>query len=677
MTDSVSGAMAVSRVKVLAAALMVFGLLGGLISVWPTGVARAGAASVPSAPSGVLAVAGGWEATLSWKAPVSPGASPVTGYSVTVHRGSVTGTPQWYPASTTSTTILGLKNGIGYQFTVVATSAAGKSPASAWSNYVTPSAVPSAPTGVTAVAAQGHVTVTWIAPNANGRAISGYEVIPYVGTAAQPVKTFSSTATSQVIYALASTQAYSFRVAALNGEGAGPLSAPSAAVKPTALPSAPLSVVAVAGSAEVTLSWAAPTKTGNLPITGYYVTAHAGSSSAPRWFAPSVTSATIGGLTNNTGYQFSVVAANADGLSPASIWSNYVTPAAVPNTPTAGSETGGDGQATVWWKVPAGTWDPISRYLITPYIDGKAQTPRVVNSTVNAQTVAGLVDGTTYQFTVTAVNVIGDSATSGLTNTVTPATDPTTFDDEFNAAAGSGPNAGLTTAMWYQDPCWVSGCGNESNTQYLSSNVYEDGIGDLVLQAGNQPTAGAECGTEKCAYTGAGIEMFNTSGASTWSQEYGTFTARIKMPAGSGLWPAFWLAGSNHGGVGWPACGEIDALEADGSSPSTVQQHIHYGTSNDNPTGSSTQLPAGESITDWHTYSITWTPSGMVWAIDGTPTMVILASTVGASTYSSFFAHPFSVILDITVGGRDTSTPNASTAFPARMLVDYVRVTRT
>jgi beta-glucanase (GH16 family) len=185
------------------------------------------------------------------------------------------------------------------------------------------------------------------------------------------------------------------------------------------------------------------------------------------------------------------------------------------------------------------------------------------------------------------------------------------------------------------------------------------------------------CGTQACKYTGAGIQMFNTSGASTWSQKYGTFSARIKMPAGTGIWPAFWLAGSNSQSVGWPACGEIDALEADGGSPTTIQQHIHYGATTDNPTGSSTQLPAGESTAGWHTYSITWTPTGIVWDVDGTPTMVISASTIGASTYNTFFAHPFSVILDLTVGGVNTSTPNASTVFPAKMLVSSVSVTQT
>jgi hypothetical protein len=676
-TDRAVGRAVIGRIRLAAVSLVALGLLSGVGSVLVSGVAKAAGTGVPSAPSALWAVAGGWDATLSWKAPVSTGTSPIVGYFVTVRRGSVAGVPSWFSASSTSVKILGLKNGTGYQFTVVALNAAGASRTSAWSNYVTPSTVPSVPTHVNAVAEQGKATVTWTAPAANGTAISGYEITTYMDGIAQPAKTYESTATSQVIYALASTDSYSFRVAAVNGDGVGPISASSPSVKPTALATAPGSVVAVARSGAAALSWAPPARTGNVPLTGYYVTAHDGSSSARHWFAPTVTSASVTGLTNNTGYQFTVVAVNADGNSPSSAWSNYVTPSTVPNTPTGVSATGGNGQAIVWWKVPAGTLDPITHYLITPYIAGVAQTPRVIDSTVNAQTITGLVDGTGYQFTVTAVNAIGNSVTSSLTNAVTPAADPTTFDDEFDGAASSGPNAGLTNPVWYQDPCWSSGCGNGSYTQYLAANTYQDGDGDLVLRAGTHPTPGAMCDGQTCRFSGAGIEMFNGYGSSSWSQEYGTFSARIKVPSGSGLWPAFWLAGSNRVSVGWPACGEIDALEADGGSTSLVQQHIHYGTGTiGSAIGAARQLPAGESTAGWHVYSVTWTPSGMVWDVDGTPTMVILASTVGASAYSAYFSHPFSIILDLTVGGTHTSIPNSSTPFPASMLVDYVRVTK-
>jgi beta-glucanase (GH16 family) len=633
--------------------------------------------AVAAAPSALAAVAGNNQATLTWTAPATNGNLAISGYDVTAHAGSTTLAPVWFPGTTTTGVMTGLANGTGYQFTVLAVNADGSSPASGWSNYVTPSTVPSAPTNLTAVAGYGQATVTWTAPAANGTPITRYVLTASLGGVSQPAQNFN-TATTQTIYNLPSTQAFTYTLAAVNADGTSPVAASTTPVTATTLASAPGSMTAVAGSGNAAISWTAPTSTGNLPLTGYYVTSHTGSvNGTPVWFAPTVTSTVMTGLVNNTGYQFTVVAVNADGNSPASAWSNYVTPSTVPNTPTGISATGGDSQAIVWWTVPAGTLDPITQYVITPYIAGVAQTAQVFNSTVNAQTVTGLSDGTGYQFTVTAVNTIGNSVTSALTNTITPAADPTTFDDEFNAAAGSGPNAGLTNPVWYQDNCWTSGCGNNSPTQYLPSNVYQDGNGNLVLQAGNNPTSGAMCGTQACTYTGAGIQMHNTNGTATWSQEYGTFSARIKVPAGSGLWPAFWLAGSNSNTVGWPACGEIDTLEADGSNTTTVQQHIHYGAATDNPAGAGWTLPAGESTTDWHTYSVTWTPSGIVWDVDGTPTMVILATSIGTNNYNTFFSHPFSVILDLTVGGTDTSTPNTNTTFPSQMLVDYIRATQT
>jgi beta-glucanase (GH16 family) len=676
-TDRSVGGVGISWVRLLVVVFLAVSLISGLGWVVVEGAATAADEAVPSAPSAVTAVAGAWEVTVSWSVPVEPGASPIIGYFVTVHRGRITGIPQWYPASTTSTKVLGLKNGLGYQFTVVAFNAAGQSRASAWSNYVTPSTIPAAPTDVTAVAHQNKATVEWTAPADHGMGITRYVVTPYVGGVAQPAKTFRNDFTSQVIYALASIETYTFRVAAVNADGTGPMSAPSASVKPTMFATAPRWVHAVARSGQVELTWIAPARTGNLPLTGYDVTAHAGPFRRVYWFAPWITSASLGGLTNNTGYQFTVVALNADGVSPSSVWSNYVVPSTVPHTPSGVSATGGSGQAIVWWKTPPGTLYPITHYVITPYIGGVAQTPRVIDSTVNAQTITGLVNGTAYQFKVTAVNVIGNSGTSALTNTVVLAADPTTFDDEFNAVAGSSPNAGLAHPVWSLDNCWTSGCGNDSLTQYLASNAYQDGAGDLVLQAGDNPTRGAMCGSKACVYTGAGISMFKSAGGTSWSQEYGTFTARIRLPAGSGLWPSFWLDGSDIGRVGWPACGEIDTLEADGSTTSIVQQHIHYGIGGNEVIGSATQLPAGGSTSGWHTYSVRWTPAGIVWDVDGTPTMVILASSLGTSTYNTFFAHPFSVILDLTVGGDHSSKPNATTLVFPHMLVDYVKAFKT
>jgi hypothetical protein len=280
-----------SFVRSLAIVLAVL-VLASVFGAWlGGGEAKAAGASAPSAPSGVVATAGAADAHLTWTAPAKSGSSPLTGYFVTIHGGSATHNPEWFAGTATTATVNNLVNGTGYQFTVVAANAAGSSLASGWSNYVIPSTLPSAPTNVIATNGEGQATVSWTAPANNGRVISAYMVTPYADGVAQPVKAYN-TATSQVIYSLGSSKTWTFRVAAVNSNGTGPASALSGSVTPTALPTAPRSVVAVAGSGQVALSWTAPASSGNLPLTGYEVTAHNGTvNGTPQWFAPT-TSAT-------------------------------------------------------------------------------------------------------------------------------------------------------------------------------------------------------------------------------------------------------------------------------------------------------------------------------------------------------------------------------------------------
>jgi beta-glucanase (GH16 family) len=434
--------------------------------------------------------------------------------------------------------------------------------------------------------------------------------------------------------------------------------------------------VAVAHSSSAALSWKRPASTGGGAITGYIVTPHRGSiTGAPRRFPRSATRGRIHGLLDGVGYQFTVVATNASGPSHESEWSNYVVPSTVPGTPSQAASAPGANDATVMWISPHATLYPIKYYLVRPYAQGKALPAIKSRPTVNAATVRGLRDGTSYRFTVTAVNAIGRGRRSNLTNPSVPAPDRVTFTDDFTSRFGANPNAGLARPIWSLEGCWSSGCGNNSDAQYLARNSYQDGKGNLVLRATSKATS-ANCGSRRCNYTGAGLHMYKSSGPVSWAQKYGTFSARIKTPVGPGLWPAFWLVGSNSNQVGWPACGEIDAMEADGDNTSLVQQHIHYGINTNNQMGGASSLPPGQSTAAWHTYSVTWSPSGIVWRVDGTLTRAVLASTVGAANWHKFFDHPFGVILDLTVDGTYVRPPTAATHFPAKMLVGYVQVTK-
>lgn len=194
--------------------------------------------------------------------------------------------------------------------------------------------VPGAPTAVRATAGNAQATVTWTAPtNTGGSPITGYTVTPYIGTTAQPARTFTTTATTQTITGLTNGTAYTFRVAARNAVGLGPASTPSAAVTPTGgptnpnLPGAPTITGVTAGDGEATLTWTPPAHTGASSLNGYLVTSYVdGQQYRLRIVNGPVLTTTFPGLVNGTTYTFRVAARNAHGAGEQSAPSAAVTP---------------------------------------------------------------------------------------------------------------------------------------------------------------------------------------------------------------------------------------------------------------------------------------------------------------------------------------------------------------
>ena len=183
----------------------------------------------------------------------------------------------------------------------------------------------------------------------------------------------------------------------------------------------------------------------------------------------------------------------------------------------------------------------------------------------------------------------------------------------------------------------------------------------------------------KESYTGAdGVQRDYTSArlitSGKFEQAYGRFEARIKIPYGQGVWPAFWLLGADDKQVGWPQCGEIDIMENIGREPGMVHGTIHGpGYSGGKGIGGAYSVNAGRFADDFHIYAVEWEPEEIRFYVDDHLYTARRPSDLPAGT-KWVYDHPFYILLNFAVGGEWPGSPDATTKFPQVMLVDYVRV---
>ena len=266
----------------------------------------------------------------------------------------------------------------------------------------------------------------------------------------------------------------------------------------------------------------------------------------------------------------------------------------------------------------------------------------------------------TYRFPVTIISSVAlallcISCKTDETQTVTTFTN-LIFEDNFDT---DGP---IDAASWnIEMGTGENGWGN-NELQY-----YTDRPENIKVEGGMLHITALQESFQGAAYTSARI---TTKGK--LEQQYGRFEARMQLPWGRGVWPAFWLLGSNIDEVSWPQCGEIDIMEYRGQNPSTLIGTVHGpGYSAGEAVSKEYVLPNDRFDTGFHIFGIEWGPDYINFYVDDVLYNQITPEDVDGEWV---YDHPFFIILNVAVGGNFVGPVGANTVFPQTMLVDYVRV---
>ena len=265
-----------------------------------------------------------------------------------------------------------------------------------------------------------------------------------------------------------------------------------------------------------------------------------------------------------------------------------------------------------------------------------------------------------------APSCIALAQTSDLRHPVNPAT--LIWSDEFNGRAQSQPDP----ANWTYD-VGTSGWGNQELETYCAwasnaapcsaatPSAYVGGDGYLHIVARD---------LGKGVYTSARLK---TQGLQSF--QYGRIEARIKIPEGQGIWPAFWMLGDNIATVDWPACGESDIMENIGKEPTINHGSMHGpGYSGGSDLTAAYTLPGGAKFSDdFHVFAVEWAANVVRFYVDDNLYETETPANVPAGD-TWVYDQPFFLLLNVAVGGSWPGDPDSTTVFPQTMLVDYVRV---
>jgi beta-glucanase (GH16 family) len=252
-----------------------------------------------------------------------------------------------------------------------------------------------------------------------------------------------------------------------------------------------------------------------------------------------------------------------------------------------------------------------------------------------------------------AVTLTGGLFAASRNDTADAAVGPVVWSDEFN---GSGAPDG---SKWTMET-GAGGWGNNESQFYTNrrENVRQEG-GNLVIEARRE------------SYNGAPYTSGRLITSGKFSQTYGRMEARIKIPRGQGIWPAFWMLGQDIGSVGWPNSGEIDIMENVGKEPNTVYGTVH-GPGYSGGAGITGSRNIGRPLADdFHTYGVEWSPNLIRWFLDGAEYHRVTPANLPGTWV---FNKNHFLLLNVAVGGNWPGYPDGTTQFPQTMLVDWVRV---
>ena len=227
--------------------------------------------------------------------------------------------------------------------------------------------------------------------------------------------------------------------------------------------------------------------------------------------------------------------------------------------------------------------------------------------------------------------------------------------DEFDGTA-------LNRENWTFD----TGGGGWGNQEWEAYTDRQENVrvenGMLVIEAREEPEL-----VKGRNYSSGRIK---TQGLQSW--KYGRIEARLKLPYGQGLWPAFWMLGDDFSKKGWPTAGEIDIMEHIGREPDKLYATVHApGYSGGDGVGTSMTTSAESLKNDFHVYAIEWQENEIRWYFDDQEYFKLTPADVPDEW---IFNHSFFILLNLAVGGRWPGYPNDGTQFPQFFYVDYVRV---